>query len=98
MMLKKEQTTNNLKLPISLNASGWLESSPDWSNISGLVAGVDEVGRGALFGPVVAASVILPASAFPHLMTAEIKDSKKLSHSRRVQLAQQISTLAIDNG
>jgi len=96
MMLKKEQTTNNLKLPISLNASGWLESSPDWSNISGLVAGVDEVGRGALFGPVVAASVILPASAFPHLMTAEIKDSKKLSHSRRVQLAQQISTLAID--
>ncbi|ABA20906.1 RNase HII [Trichormus variabilis ATCC 29413] len=96
MMLKKAQTTDNLKLPISLNATGWLESSPDWSNISGLVAGVDEVGRGALFGPVVAASVILPASSFPQLMTAEIKDSKKLSHSRRVQLAQQISTLAID--
>lgn len=96
MMLKKAQTTDNLKLPISLNATGWLESSPDWSNISGLVAGVDEVGRGALFGPVVAASVILPATSFPQLMTAEIKDSKKLSHSRRVQLAQQISTLAID--
>jgi ribonuclease HII len=30
-----------------------------------LVAGVDEVGRGALFGPVVAAAVILSAEAVP---------------------------------
>ncbi|BAZ52713.1 ribonuclease HII/HIII [Nostoc sp. NIES-4103] len=75
--------------------SSWLELSP-MSAIPGLVAGVDEVGRGALFGPVVAAAVILPASALSELMAANIKDSKKLSSVRRTQLAQQISVLAID--
>lgn len=75
--------------------SSWLELSP-MSPIPGLVAGVDEVGRGALFGPVVAAAVILPASALSELMAANIKDSKKLSSVRRTQLAQQISVLAID--
>ncbi|KZL49625.1 MULTISPECIES: ribonuclease HII [Cyanophyceae] len=66
------------------------------STIPGLVAGIDEVGRGALFGPVVAAAVILPACALPKLMAAEIKDSKKLSSSRRTQLSQQICELATD--
>lgn len=66
------------------------------SGIQGLVAGVDEVGRGALFGPVVAAAVILPDHALAKLMAAEIKDSKQLSSSRRTQLAQQICALAID--
>ncbi|MBH8562451.1 ribonuclease HII [Nostoc sp. CENA67] len=75
--------------------SSWLELSP-MSAIPGLVAGVDEVGRGALFGPVVAAAVILPASALSELMAADIKDSKKLSSVRRTQLAQRISVLAID--
>ncbi|MBH8576183.1 ribonuclease HII [Nostocaceae cyanobacterium CENA369] len=73
----------------------WLELSAI-SIIPGLIAGVDEVGRGALFGPVVAAAVILPTCAFPELMAADIKDSKKLSSSRRTQLAQLISALAID--
>ena len=63
---------------------------------SRVVAGVDEVGRGALFGPVVAAAVILPDDALSKLMAAKIKDSKKLSSSRRTQLAQQICGLAID--
>ena len=35
-----------------------------------LIAGVDEVGRGSLFGPVVAAAVILPPSALPELVAA----------------------------
>jgi ribonuclease HII len=61
-----------------------------------LVVGVDEVGRGALFGPVVAGAVILPKHAFSTLATAKIKDSKKLSSFRRIQLSQQISQLAID--
>jgi ribonuclease HII len=73
----------------------WLELSAH-SNIHGLVAGVDEVGRGALFGPVVAAAVILPADALPKLMAAKIKDSKKLSSSRRRHLAQQINMLCLD--
>ena len=54
------------------------------------VAGVDEVGRGALFGPVVAASVILPAAAIAPLSAAGVTDSKKLSATKREQLAQQI--------
>ncbi len=66
------------------------------SGIQGLVAGVDEVGRGALFGPVVAAAVILPEHALPELMAAKIKDSKQLSSQRRTQLARQICTLASD--
>ncbi len=61
-----------------------------------LVAGIDEVGRGALFGPVVAAAVILPGCALPKLMAAGIKDSKKLSSSRRITLAGQICELATD--
>jgi len=78
----------------------WLElslfSQTEHSLSQGIVAGVDEVGRGALFGPVVAAAVILPKDAFPQLMASKIKDSKKLSSFRRTQLAQEISALAID--
>lgn len=61
-----------------------------------LIAGVDEVGRGALFGPVVAAAVILPPSALPELVAAQIRDSKKLSSDRRLKLASKISQVALD--
>jgi ribonuclease HII len=61
-----------------------------------LVAGVDEVGRGALFGPVVAAAVILPPSALPELVAAKIRDSKKLSSARRFRLTAKICHLALD--
>ena len=44
----------------------------------GIVAGVDEVGRGPLSGPVVAAAVILPRDLPPHI-AALLNDSKKLS-------------------
>lgn len=69
---------------------------PDLSGTQTLVAGVDEVGRGALFGPVVAAAVILPASALPQLAIAGVKDSKQLSRLRRIKLAQEIQGLALD--
>lgn len=61
-----------------------------------LVAGVDEVGRGALFGPVVAAAVILPPSALIELAAAQVKDSKQLSSYRRTELAAKISAVALD--
>jgi len=48
--------------------------------------GIDEVGRGCLAGPVVAAAVILD----PQRPIVGLCDSKKLSAKRRVQLAQQI--------
>lgn len=72
----------------------WLEFS-QYVHTSEAIAGVDEVGRGALFGPVVAAAVILPAIAFPDLITEGIQDSKKLSPRRRQSLAAQIRRVAI---
>ncbi|BAY14436.1 ribonuclease HII/HIII [Anabaenopsis circularis NIES-21] len=83
-------------VPAGLAELPWLEFTPDLFGIPGLIAGVDEVGRGALFGPVVAAAVILPDSAFPELIASGINDSKKLSSSRRTKLAEQICCLATD--
>jgi ribonuclease HII len=60
-----------------------------------LIAGVDEVGRGALFGVVVTAAVILPQSALIECQEWGIKDSKKLSARRRKLLAPQIQSIAI---
>lgn len=69
---------------------------PELSYPQQLVAGVDEVGRGALFGPVAAAAVIIPVSAFEQLASAGVRDSKKLTRSSREKLAEQIKAVAID--
>jgi ribonuclease HII len=58
------------------------------------IAGVDEVGRGALFGPVVAAAVIIPPTARQSLSTLGVTDSKRLSDRRRRQLVEPITSLA----
>jgi len=55
------------------------------------VAGVDEVGRGALFGPVFAAAVILS----PERPIRGLRDSKQLPAERREVLAQRIQERAI---
>lgn len=55
------------------------------------VAGIDEVGRGPLAGPVVAAAVILPDAGFPD----GLDDSKKLSAAHREQLAAEIRSRAV---
>jgi ribonuclease HII len=65
-------------------------SALDWSAFAG-VAGVDEVGRGSLVGPVVAAAVILD----PARPIEGLRDSKKISEKRRVQLAEAIRASAI---
>lgn len=49
------------------------------------VAGVDEVGRGALFGPVVAAAVILPPEWRPELAPG-LRDSKLLTPEQRERI------------
>ena len=61
-----------------------------------LIAGVDEVGRGALLGSVVAATVMLPLSAIPQLIALGVKDSKKLSSQQRQELIQPIKELVAD--
>ena len=58
------------------------------------IAGVDEVGRGAWCGPVVAAAVILPEDA----PIAGLRDSKQLSAQRREQLDALIRSHAIAVG
>jgi len=62
------------------------KTGPDWSaeaamlkTAPGLVCGVDEVGRGPLAGPVVAAAVILKPEKIP----VGLNDSKKLSEKKR---------------
>ncbi|TFE25024.1 ribonuclease HII [Cohnella luojiensis] len=62
-----------------------------WSRGLTAVAGVDEVGRGCLFGDVVAAAVILPAG----LVLEEVNDSKQLSEKKRDRLYDQIVEEAI---
>ncbi len=57
----------------------------------GLVAGVDEAGRGPLAGPVVAAAVILD----PRQRIAGLRDSKQLSALQRERLVDQIRTKAL---
>jgi ribonuclease HII len=59
------------------------------------IAGVDEVGRGALFGPVVAAAVILSPAAANQLVKAGVKDSKQLRMQEREILYEIIKSYAI---
>ena len=51
-----------------------------------LIAGVDEVGKGCLFGPVFAGAVILSKENETNLLSLGLKDSKKLSHRKRRNL------------
>lgn len=59
-----------------------------------LIAGIDEVGRGPLAGPVVAAAVILPEN---HGILG-LDDSKKLSEKKRLALYEEICTCALAIG
>ncbi|MBE9135970.1 ribonuclease HII [Nodosilinea sp. LEGE 07088] len=60
------------------------------------IAGIDEVGRGCLFGPVVSAAVVLSPQGCDQLADLGVTDSKRLSESRREGLVTPIQTLAID--
>ena len=69
---------------------------PDLSHetrLGGRVAGVDEVGRGPLCGPVVAAAVILDPRNLPGELVG-LDDSKRLSAQRREQFARMLQTCA----
>jgi len=56
------------------------------------IAGMDEVGRGPLAGPVVACAVVLPQG----VVISGVNDSKKLSAKKRALLAEEIKSKAID--
>lgn len=74
-------------------------SRPDFSfeeaaGLHAIVCGVDEVGRGPVAGPVMAAAVILPRN-LPDSVRFAIDDSKRLSEARRRELAPAIRAHAI---
>lgn len=59
------------------------------------IAGIDEAGRGALAGPVVAAAVIVPAHRERQGIWAQVADSKLLSPAVRTALAEEIRMAAL---
>lgn len=69
---------------------------PLWQAGLQRVAGVDEAGRGAWAGPVVAGAVILPARVEIAEALAEVNDSKQLSARQRERLYDQITAQAAD--
>lgn len=71
-----------------------LQGKFDFADYDGCLAGVDEVGRGPLAGPVVAAAVILD----PACRIEGLTDSKRLNASRRAILAEQIHARALAVG
>ena len=67
-----------------------------WGDGFERLAGLDEAGRGALAGPVVAAAAILPINCAQEGVWAAVKDSKQLKPPRREQLAELIQAQAVD--
>lgn len=65
-----------------------------WEAGRTLIAGVDEVGRGPLAGPVLAAAVVLP----PEVAIRGIDDSKKLNAEKRAELYEEIRAKAVAIG
>lgn len=68
---------------------GWGLEQGLWSRGYARVVGIDEAGRGALAGPVVAAAVLLPYGTHP------FDDSKKLSPEVRERLARKVKRCAL---
>ncbi|MGI9392572.1 MAG: ribonuclease HII [Parvibaculales bacterium] len=54
------------------------------------IAGIDEVGRGPLAGPVIAAACVLP----PYAEQLDIRDSKKLGEKKREALAEELRSIS----
>ena len=78
--MNKKFTEPNSACTLDLERKAW---ATGWER----VAGIDEAGRGALAGPVVAAAVILPRSA----PLPDLDDSKRLRPSQREALFEQLS-------
>jgi ribonuclease HII len=72
----------------------WTVEGDLWESGCTYVAGVDEAGRGALAGPVVAAAVIMPAG----LTVPHVDDSKRLTREQREGLFQKILLMALGIG
>ena len=77
-----------------------LRARPDLSLEAGFgpgrrVCGIDEVGRGPLCGPVVAAAVVLPPEGLPPEIAAQIDDSKAVTRRLREEIEPAIRAHAL---
>ncbi len=89
--MSKPQTAANLSVVIpSLAAEQAL-----WEQGILHIAGIDEAGRGALAGPVVAAAVIAPPFCTLEGIWAAVRDSKQLAPARRELLAAEVRECAL---
>jgi ribonuclease HII len=79
-----------LRSPVSMICDATFEAEAQASGAQ-FIAGIDEVGRGALAGPVVAAAVILDLNCLP----AGLNDSKKLTAATRERLDSEIRATAL---
>lgn len=94
MALKaKEKAFIREKAKIEAHQAKLVYENDLWQNQSfKYIAGIDEVGRGPLAGPVVTAAVILPQDCAAFI---GINDSKQLSHQQRVSYAEIIKENAL---
>lgn len=70
---------------------------PDFTleeEVGGIVAGIDEAGRGPLAGPVIAAAVIIDRARLAPRLLAQIDDSKRLSRARREVVFEALADVA----
>jgi ribonuclease HII len=58
-----------------------------YSDLDNSIIGIDEVGRGALCGPVVSCALILHKNISQEKLFDKITDSKKLSEKKRLELS-----------
>ncbi len=89
--------TTQLALPMTdLEANATIGAVEQWAEGRGYarIVGVDEVGRGALVGPVVAAAAWVPPAAREQLLEAGLRDSKRLTARRRERLARLVHDVA----
>lgn len=88
----KPYSPQTLKMRLLKNLKCTLQYEKQaWASGARLVAGVDEVGRGCIFGPVVAAAVILE----PDYRIRGLRDSKLIDEKTREELAERIREHAI---
>lgn len=83
--IEKEENEHNRLVDISKFEREYNEKGYE------LIGGIDEAGRGPLFGPVVAACVVLPKDC----LIEGVNDSKKLSEKKREELFDVIKEKAV---
>ena len=98
-MAKSKQPDRKIKPPKAevFGPPTFDEENTVWQSGHRYIAGIDEVGRGPLAGPVVAAAVILPGD-FEADWKSLVNDSKQLSPALREELFPYITKIAISFG